>query len=43
MPGLSCGMWDLVSGPGNKPGPLHWEHGVLALDHQGSPKIGIVK
>ena len=29
-PGLSCGMWDLVTCPGIKPSPLHWEHGVLA-------------
>ena len=27
---LSCGKRDLVPWPGIKPGPLHWEHGVLA-------------
>ena len=34
---LSCHMWDLVPWPGVEPGPLHWEHGVSALDHQGNP------
>ena len=28
--GLRCGMWDLVTCPGIKPSPLHWEHGVSA-------------
>ena len=27
---LGCSMWDLVSWPGIKHGPLHWELGVLA-------------
>ena len=25
-----CGMWDLLPWRELKPGPLHWEHGVLA-------------
>ena len=32
---LSCGMWDLVLRPGIKPGPLHWECGVLATGPPG--------
>ena len=31
-----CSMWDLILWPGIKPGPLHWECGVLALDRQES-------
>ena len=27
---FSCGMWDLVPGPGIKPRSLQWEHEVLA-------------
>ena len=27
---LSWGVWDLVPWPRIKPGPLHWDHGVLA-------------
>ena len=30
VPGLSGGMWNLVPDQGSNPGPLHWEHGVLA-------------
>ena len=37
VPSLSCSMWDLVPWPGSEPGPLHWELGVLAVDHQGRP------
>ena len=37
VPGLSCSMWDLAPWPGIELQPLHWEHGVLAIDHQGSP------
>ena len=33
---LSCGMGDLVPWPGIKSMPLHWEHRILAIDHQGS-------
>ena len=36
VPGLSCSMWDLAPWPGIELQPLHWEHGVLAIDHQGS-------
>ena len=34
---FSFGMWDIVSWPGNKPGPPHWELRVLATgpDHRG--------
>ena len=32
VPGLSCGMWDLV------PLPLHREPRTLPLDYQGSPR-----
>ena len=32
---LSCGMWDLVPCPGIKPGPLHWECGLLATGPPG--------
>ena len=28
-------MWDLVPRPGTKPGPLHWEHEVLAAGPPG--------
>ena len=35
VPGLSCSMWDLVCWPGIKPGPLHWETGVLATGPPG--------
>ena len=28
--GLSCSMWDLITGPGIDPGLLHWERSVLA-------------
>ena len=31
VPGLSCGMWDLVPWPGIEPGPLHWVCGVLII------------
>ena len=37
MQTLSCNKWDLVPWPGTEPGRLHWEHGVLAMDYQGSP------
>ena len=33
--GLSCGMWDIVPQQGIKPGPLHWEHRVLATGLSG--------
>ena len=37
---LSCGMWDLVPSPGSNPGPLYWEHGVLATGSPGkSPEV----
>ena len=36
--GSSYSTWDLVPDQGLNPGPLHWEHGVLALDHQGNPR-----
>ena len=29
MPGLSCGLWDLVPWPRIEPGPLHWERWIL--------------
>lgn len=32
---FSCGMWNLVSDQGSKPGPLHWELGVLATGPPG--------
>ena len=40
VPGLSCGVfscsiWNLVSRLGSNPGPLHWEHGVLATGPAG--------
>ena len=38
MQSLSCGMWALVPSPGIE--PLHWECGVLAAGHQGSPFPG---
>ena len=34
----ACGIWFLDKG--SNPGPLHWEHGVLATDHQGSSRMG---
>ena len=34
-PGLSCGLWHLVPWPGIRPGPLHWERGVLAAGPPG--------
>ena len=34
---LDCGMWGVVPWPEIEPRPLHWEHGVESLDHQGSP------
>ena len=37
-PGLSCGLWDLGPWPRIEPG-LHWECGVLALDHEKNPWI----
>ena len=30
MPGLGCGMWDLLPLPGMEPGLLHWKRRVLA-------------
>ena len=39
VPGLSCGMWHLVPQPGIRPGPPHWEYGVLGSDHQGRTAI----
>ena len=35
VPGLSCGIWDLVPWPGSNPGPLHWEHRVLTTGPPG--------
>ena len=35
---LDCGMWDMVPWPEIEPRPLHWEHRVESLDHQGSPQ-----
>ena len=36
VPGLSCGMWDLIPRPGIEPGsPLHWECGALATGPPG--------
>ena len=32
---FSCGLWDLVPWPGREPGPLPWEHGVLATGPPG--------
>ena len=32
--GLSCGMWDLAPWPGSNPGPLNWDHTVLATGMQ---------
>lgn len=37
--GLSCGKWGSVPWSGLKTGLLHWENGVLALNHQGSPAL----
>ena len=34
---MAYGIW--FPDQGWSPGPLHWEHGVLALGHQGSPKL----
>ena len=35
-----CGPWDLVPWPGLNPGPLPWEHGVLATGPPGkSPHL----
>ena len=42
-----CGVQDLLVGargiqfPGqcSNPGPLHWEHGILATDNQESPSL----
>ena len=34
---FSFGMWDLVLPAGIKPGPLHWEHRVLAARLPGKP------
>ena len=33
----SWGMWDLVPQSGIEPGPLHWEHRVLATGLPGEP------
>ena len=38
MQPLSCGMWHLVPSPGIE--HMHWECGVLAAEHQGSPFPG---
>ena len=35
MQTFSCSTWGLV--PWLNSGPPHWGHGVLTLDHQGSP------
>ena len=35
VPGLCCGMWDLVPDQGSNLGPLPWEHGVLATGPPG--------
>ena len=35
VPGLSCGVWDLVSWPGSNLGSLRWEHGVLGAGPPG--------
>ena len=34
-PGLSWGMWDLVSWPGIELGPHDWDHGTLATGLRG--------
>ena len=36
---LSCGLWD----QGTRPGPWHWEHGVLAKGPQGSSSQRLFK
>ena len=44
---LNCGMWTQLlhacgiqfSDQGLNPSPLHWELGVLPMDHQGSPQV----
>ena len=37
---FNCSMWDLVPWPGINPGPLHWEHVVLATGPPGkSPQF----
>ena len=35
VPGLSCGMWDLVPSSSLTRGPLHWKHGILATGPPG--------
>ena len=39
VPSFSCGLWSLLIGPwpGIQPGPLHWEHAVLASGPPGQP------
>jgi len=37
--GLSCGLKDLVPDQGSNPGPLHWEHRVLATGPPGKSQI----
>ena len=36
---FSCSLWNLAPGPGSNPGPLNWEHGVLATGPPESPQI----
>ena len=37
-------MWDLPTQPGIKPGPLHWEYGVLAAGPPGkSQNVSFIK
>ena len=44
MPGLSCSMWDLFPDQGCNPGPLHWEHGILATGPPGKPQgVGLLR
>ena len=38
---LSCGTWHLVTRPGIKAGPLHWECGVLATGPPGKSLSGV--
>lgn len=42
MCALSCGTWHLVSQPGIKAGPLHWECGVLATGQPGKSLSGVL-
>ena len=39
VPGLSCGIWNLVPWPGSNLGPLHWEQ---SLSHWTTMKVALI-